>query len=106
MVHGYQYIAKPTNCWHDFSPRQALRFRPGKRVNRAVIRVDDGARLETQAGCIATEFDDESTVVRRYDRAGYCIVEGQTGHLFAVAHGCFQGGALTPFSRCALTGYG
>ena len=38
-----------------------------------------------------------TTVVRRYERSGYCIVEGQTGHLFAVAHGYFQGGALTLF---------
>ena len=38
-----------------------------------------------------------TTVVRRYERAGYCIVEGQTGDLFAVAHWYFQNGALAPF---------
>lgn len=27
IVHGYQYIVKPTNCWHGFSPRQAHCFR-------------------------------------------------------------------------------
>ncbi|WP_231991045.1 hypothetical protein [Pseudomonas sp. B10] len=38
-----------------------------------------------------------TTVVRRYERAGYCIVEWQTGDLFAVAHWYFQNGALAPF---------